>query len=49
MKKSSMKTAPKGSTPPTTTEKAGFMYQTWSGICLGIWLTRTGKSTALRR
>ena len=41
--------APKGRTPPTTMEKAGLMYQTCSGTCLGIWLTRTGKSTFLRR
>jgi hypothetical protein len=27
MKKSSMKTAPKGSSPPTNTEKAGVVYQ----------------------
>ena len=48
MKKSSMKTAPNGSTPPTITEKVGCMYHTCSGTCLGIWLIRTGSSPAFR-
>eukprot|EP00967_Tisochrysis_lutea_P051205 scaffold63176_cov32-Tisochrysis_lutea.AAC.5 len=30
MKKSSMKTAPNGRTPPTVMEKTGRMYQTWA-------------------
>ncbi len=46
MKKSSMKTAPNGSTPPTRHEKTGFMYHGCSGICLGILLVRTGSSGA---
>src|SRR5258707_53091 len=42
MKKSSMNTAPKGKMPPMRMANTGCMNQAWSGICLGIWLKRTG-------
>ena len=44
MKKSSMKHAPKGSTPAISVESTGFMYQVCVGTCRGIWLVRTGCS-----
>eukprot|EP00965_Chrysotila_dentata_P036114 1202322-Pleurochrysis_carterae.AAC.1 len=47
MKKSSMKTAPKGSTPPTVTEKAGCMYQTCSGTCEVIGAPRRVRVSAV--
>lgn len=34
MKNSSMHTAPKGSTPPRATLNMGWVYHTWSGMCL---------------
>ncbi len=46
MKKSSMKTAPKGKMPPIRMLNTGFIYQGCSGICLGILLVRTGSSSA---
>lgn len=44
MKKSSVKTAPNGSTPPTMIVKAGFINHDWTGICRGIWFVLTGSS-----
>jgi hypothetical protein len=44
MKKSSMKTAPKGSTPPIRMLKGPPMYQACSGTCRGISFVRTGAS-----
>mmetsp|Transcript_5985 Transcript_5985/g.11435 ORF Transcript_5985/g.11435 Transcript_5985/m.11435 type:complete len:200 (+) Transcript_5985:576-1175(+) len=46
MKNNSMKTAPKGRTPPMNTEKTGCMYHACSGIWRGILFVRTGSSTA---
>jgi hypothetical protein len=42
MKNSSMHTAPKGRMPPSAMLNAGCVYHTWSGMCLAIWLVRTG-------
>ena len=47
MKKSSMKTAPKGRMPPMSIVKCGPMYHACAGICLGISLVRTGGSRRL--
>lgn len=46
MKKSSMKTAPKGRMPPMSTLNAGCMYHACSGTCLGILFVRTGSFVA---
>ena len=42
MKKSSMKTAPNGRTPPTRMEKSGVMYHWRGGTALGIRLVFVG-------
>ena len=44
MKKSSMKTAPNGRTPPTRALNQGDMYQGCGGTCLGILFVLTGVS-----
>ena len=43
MKKSSMKTAPNGSTPPTSAEKTGDMYHGRVGSARGMRLVLVGK------
>ena len=48
MKTSSMKTAPNGRMPPTSTLNAGAMYHGWGGTWRGILLVRTGASDAGR-
>ena len=49
MKKSSMKTAPKGSTPPTRIANAGVMYHGRGGTARGMRLVLVGKATTSRR
>eukprot|EP00438_Fugacium_kawagutii_P021657 Skav223785 [mRNA] locus=scaffold575:275931:285484:- [translate_table: standard] len=44
MKKSSVKTAPKGRTPPTKMVKDGLINHDCTGICRGIWFVLTGSS-----
>ena len=44
MKKSSMKTAPKGRMPPTSIVEGAPMYQACEGICRAISFVRTGGS-----
>ena len=48
MKKSSMKTAPKGSTPPTRMAKTCCMYHACSGMARGMRLVLVGYSMASR-
>mmetsp|Transcript_98799 Transcript_98799/g.211724 ORF Transcript_98799/g.211724 Transcript_98799/m.211724 type:complete len:217 (-) Transcript_98799:927-1577(-) len=46
MKKSSVNTAPKGKTPPTSDVNIGWINQGCAGICRGTWFVRTGSSMA---
>lgn len=46
IKKSSVKTAPKGKIPPIIEVKTGLMYHGCNGISLGIPFVRTGTSRA---
>eukprot|EP00965_Chrysotila_dentata_P065764 2178841-Pleurochrysis_carterae.AAC.1 len=46
MKKSSMKTAPKGKIPPMSIVSCAPMYHACSGTCRGISLVRTGGSAS---
>ena len=46
MKNNSVKTAPKGKTPPAKEVNMGCMNQGCSGTSLLIWQTRTGNSMA---